>query len=214
MNCFTEEKVHDGYGYNYRRKRITEDKLVQLCLSKSTKGPFDNTRCYVSTTIKRLIPSLYPLRLTGQTRNIVIMALDCDSQEASIAAARCLRREGIHWASVQSSPGKFWFITDFVAPFREVHAKMKTIVGVDVDYVAQCGRYKTCHLRAHPDIDRVPDVANMDLGGIEDSRVRAWLNDFDRLHHRMQSALENIRLKMALDKGEIYTIASDPGFDI
>ncbi len=85
-----------------------------------------------------------------------IMVLGCDGTDEMLGAVAMLIKDNIGYATIQSSPSHYWIITDYIAKFKSVIAKMRSIPGVDLNYIQFAEQHATLYLRAIALPNRVP----------------------------------------------------------
>lgn len=141
-----------------------------------------------------------------------ILVLDCDSQDSLFAAARWLKREKVNWAGIESSPDRFWIVTDKMGPFKEMFHILQQIPGVDQEYVKYTWQWKKFLLRAIPKEGFIiPKFGPSDT--LENPTIIAWIKRFEALHHN-EAFLEDLRLVKAVKNKTMTDIACDPSFDV
>ena len=119
-----------------------------------------------------------------------VLTLDCDSYRDMRLATGYLFTERISHTVIESSPGKYWVVTDKVGRFKELHNFMSTIPGVDREYVSFAYSRKAFNLRAFPRRGYIPRrVGNWDHGrestlgsqGYQSEKhlkYTQWINEF------------------------------------
>lgn len=137
-------------GYSSRRYLSTEsygDFMHQMVRS-SVHNP-ENIGGYVWAAVRRPKLLMFP-------KPLYLMVLDCDSHQGMTDATDELYRRGIAKYVVESSPGHFWVICDYIADHKRTIREMETIPGVDGKYINCCRQNNTIVLRAYPKICGVP----------------------------------------------------------
>ena len=85
-----------------------------------------------------------------------LMVFDCDSPQNLNLALGCLRRDNYdnardtRCAVYESTPDRFWIITNFIGKFKEIIKKVLLIEGVDQDWLKMCEKQGRLLLRAFP----------------------------------------------------------------
>lgn len=140
-----------------------------------------------------------------------VMVLDVDSTANLIAATKVLKRDGIGWAGIESSPGHFWLVTDKIGQFNELFSYMEALPGVDPKYVKGTKKWKSFMLRAIARNSSKPKFGHCD--DLADHRAVAFFKEFEQLHND-QIITENLGLIQHLKNGTMIGAAADPAFEI
>lgn len=143
--------------------------------------------------------------------NTQILLLDCDTTEKMLAACNTLHSLNIPYAITQSSPGKYWIITNKIGPFKELHDLAKSIPGIDRDYLNNCIKWGTFALRLTPIDGKQAIFPNSHhLTG----PALKWYNEFKALWESepMTRRYRAEILKQKLNNGTILEAAANPEF--
>ncbi len=164
-------------------------------------------------SLNSLVPGWGPAWLRVMfNRDQYVMVLDCDGTDEMLGAKAMLVQDGIEHAIVQSSPSRYWLITDFVKPYKEVIAKMKSIPGIDEKFLRLCAGYRMICTRAVAMPGRVPIF--IDDGNLKDPRA---INFYETLKKHYDHPVVKRRLRAEIiasnvtDKRMIEA-AMDPEF--
>jgi len=112
-----------------------------------------------------------------------LLSLDCDGIPDKDMATRHLN--GTSWGQnyfvIQSSPGRFWIICDYIGSIKEVTKKLDEIPGVDPLFVNCCKDKKFLNLRGYPKNGFVPIFDDMRLLDTQHAsvRYRKWVRNFN-----------------------------------
>jgi len=165
LNFIEAVEKSDGYssyiGYNFYKY----DTFIHNLKSRSIESPND-LRSYVTTLIQSRLfrPDLY------------LMVLDCDSQAECESAVDELNQRKIKHFLIESTPGRFWIICNFIAPIKEIIYVMEEIPGVDRNYIKVNKNRRTLVVRAYPKV-QTPTFGDMSkLDG--SPRFVQWVKDF------------------------------------
>lgn len=145
--------------------------------------------------------------------NTQILLLDCDTTEKMLATCNTLHSLNIPYAPIQSSPGKYWIITNKIGPFEELHDLAKGIPGIDRDYLRNCIKWGTFALRLTPINGKQAIFPNShNLTG----PANQWYNEFKTLWES-EPMVRRYRaeiLKQKLNNGTILETAASPEFQL
>jgi hypothetical protein len=142
-----------------------------------------------------------------------VMVLDCDGVDKMIGACHILDAYKIKYALVQSSPGKYWVVTDYVDHLAAVTDKMKQIPGVDELFIQHCGRFGIS-IRGVPTWGRVPVFA--DHSDLTNPNSIQFYRDLEAHFNRpeMKIRLKMEAVKHGLTSGKMIEMAADPEFSL
>lgn len=209
--------------------------MLYFGLEKRLKGPYGPySRCYVrdpewviSEYIEALIDkSEVPYAFISSQlekkwfwharRHILVM--DCDSVSTMAAACHWLKtEEHIIYETIQSTPGRFWIVTNFIGTWKEVWGILRYIPGVCGDYKVFAREYKRLCIRAFPKLISgkptapiIPEKLNLN------EVVSGWVNEVrdyyeSSLFKRIGKA---IQLTDKISKGAMEILVADPSFQL
>ncbi len=126
---------------------------------------------------------------------LYLMTLDCDSFQGMTDATDELYRRGIAKYVIESSPGRFWVICDYIADHKRAIKEMETIPGVDGKYIDCCRSNNTIVLRAYPRACGIPIFPQPLPAPNRDGYFSSWIRSF-RSHWmspEMTRVVENIK---------------------
>lgn len=201
---YTQEEKERVYG-----ARSTELRGADLCsfrewiIATAIQYGIDKTPATVSTEL--------PRKSIFQLRREQVMVLDCDDTQSMIAAVASLKHRNIGWAGIESSPGRYWLITDLVGHFHTIFPIIRAIPGVDKRYIRHCWKYSRFSLRAIRRTTAKPQFG--ETSDLKDDRVIAWLKAFEMLHDDAY-ILYHLNLIQNLYAGTIDRLVSNPNFDV
>lgn len=157
---------------------------------------------------------------TKVKRNCHILALDCDSVDAMLAASHWVKTElELIYEVVESSEGHYWIFVDKVGPLSDILEIMSTIPGVDRKFLSWAAKRKAIHIRTTPKIS--DDRKNIytpefQVVGAEfkNDLVRQWVGEFREYfngpdYRRIEKSM---RLTWAIRNGTVSQMAQDPSF--
>jgi hypothetical protein len=87
-----------------------------------------------------------------------VVVLDCDNVIDRDRAVEEIRSMDLKYDVMESSPGKFWVIVNYIGSFKKCIRFMETIPGVDRDFIRKCQWDKKIVLRAFPKNGFVPSI--------------------------------------------------------
>ncbi len=140
-----------------------------------------------------------------------IMVLGVDSMDKLIAAAHFLHSQKIAYIDIQSSPGHYWVVTDYVSSFRSALNLARKVPGVDDQYLNLCEKHDRFILRGIRKPGAIPEFK--DYKDFPNSHVRQWLSEFEELFEH-QEMNRSLALMEALRVGEVADMAADPAFEV
>ena len=85
-----------------------------------------------------------------------LLPLDCDGVSDKDMATEYLDEIRQNYFVIQSSPGKFWIICDYIGSLKEVTKKLELVPGVDPLYLKCCQDKKFLNLRGYPKNGFIP----------------------------------------------------------
>ena len=102
------EKYRDDYGYDRERiYKINVDEVIENIWRGVIKGSIDRY-CFTTLIENNLFTKKH------------ILAYDCDSKLDLDKSFLCLESLGLKCIVIESSPGRYWVITNFIGSFKEV----------------------------------------------------------------------------------------------
>jgi len=186
--------------------KVSLDEFRQFVSSRAKNVCINDVCAVVSTRLPLSVKGWFGLGVRQH-----IMVLDCDDLESMYAATRVLKRDGIRWAGIESSPDHFWIITDKVGAFRRLFPVLAAIPGVDRKYVEFAKERKCFCLRGIRKSKSKPGFGTTE--NLRDPRVIDWFNSFKALHDD-PIIIENLSLIQHLKNGTLAGVAADPDFDV
>lgn len=195
---YLEYSYDHGYSFSRKRKKI---KSLDALLSTKLRS----AAALVTTDIGR-----WP-------RKQCVLVLDCDNQENLLAATHWIKTElGLGYAPINSSPGRFWVVTDYVGPVRKAVEMLLQIPGVDEKFTTFVSLTHRFWLRCHPRIigDTIVNPVFPDTNDLTNPLAIAWYDSFRSLYmsNDYRKILKKIVLNQAIKDGRILELATDPQF--
>jgi len=143
-----------GYGsikcYKYDYKKLMEEMRKKCIKAASTTESH-----FLSGNISTLVVKKF------WGRNQYLFAIDCDSPEArdmAISEFDTILGEKVPYAIIESTPNKYWIITEHIGSWKECIGKMRLIPGIDTNFINFCAKHKRIMLRAYPKGGIVPRI--------------------------------------------------------
>jgi hypothetical protein len=120
--------------------RPQKEKARQFVADSAKKGkknafgmPGSSGRCLLHLIQSGVSSIVAPKRFWAKPQHVLIT--DCDSEKAADVAGTYLSQiRGHRYCKIQSSPGKYWLVTDFVSDIKTVLAELKLIPGSDPNF--------------------------------------------------------------------------------
>lgn len=164
-----------GYTDNTVLKRFKKEKF-----SQQLKSDFNRTmnapQEYKENQLRGYISTQVPGFLFWKKW---IVGLDCDSQEDRVKAVEEIRSFDLKYEIIESSPGKFWIIVDYTGSLKKCINFMKSIPGVDTQFINKCERDKRIILRAFPKNGFIPHFENP-VPSLDHYSCTSWFYDFKK----------------------------------
>jgi len=203
-----EKYTGDGYGPYIRIRFGSPEKMVAGYVEHLVRRAREMPYIFISTMISRNW-------LWWTNKHILV--LDCDGVGDMAAACHWLKTvENIRYEVIESTPGKFWVVTDHIANWKQTWHCLKQIPGVcDGFRYGSVQQHKQIGIRAFPKLVNGKPHAPVFPDKINLSPAAAgWLEDvkdyFDSdLFERVSKA---VRLVDKLDKNAMEILAADPNF--
>lgn len=85
-----------------------------------------------------------------------LMVLDCDSTDEMLGVVAMLQYDKIGYAIIQSSPSRYWLITDYINDFTHVILRMQAYPGADKRHIELACRRSLLTVRAISLPNKVP----------------------------------------------------------
>lgn len=159
-----------GYGYHHVLKHFRYDEIGQRLKIDYNASTWDkrisgeNLRAYISTKV-------------GFRKWVLV--LDCDTPENKDKAIEEIRSMDLKYDVMESSLQRFWIIVDYIETFKKSIELMKTIPGIDLEFVNHCAYNKKIVLRAFPKNGFIPrrDGSNRMIVGTNvplNSQLTGW----------------------------------------
>lgn len=152
-----------------------------------------------------------------------VLVLDCDSEEAYVAACRYLYLCKIGYCPIMSSPNHYWIVTDVVGSISDINNIARHIPGVDKLHVVYNDSRYYISIRAYPKkvtidglcITCVPTFSS-DNHSLTNQLSIEWLQKFKEYWNsdKISTAIEIIKLREAYANKTINKLAMDPTFVI
>jgi hypothetical protein len=154
-----------------------------------------------------------------------VMGLDCDSLDAMIACCHWLATElKLGYAVINTSPSKYWVITDAVGSFGSLLPGFKMIPGADQQHRELCENRRSFWFRGAPKLSAngwmdqvVPDLPVItDREKLTHPIANEWLNAYQQ--HLDDPEVQQLnrwaKIQAALASGKMGSMAADPNFVI
>lgn len=194
LKLYMKKVRYSGYGDQLKYIKNIKNEALFLSLLKDQYLSWEFT---ISTVTGMFTIPVFaiPSHMEGSMRGVIsskigfrkwVMVLDCDSINNRDEAIIELQDNGIRYRIIESSPNKFWIITNFVGTVKNCCDKMGTIPGVDREYLASCRNQKLIAVRAFPKAGFVPvEVfglsSRMNEVAISIISPSGWLDFFNKL---------------------------------
>lgn len=204
---YTKHEMADGYYGN----RCDYSKIGCDRIYDSVMQYFDpDDKSFAALTVIGRRPRFFRGR---RERHVAV--LDCDSVANMCAAANWLKtEENLSYCAVESSPDKYWLVTDLVADYNAVDKLLKRTPGVDACFVALCNRLKfqpiRCLAKSDGHAPRFP--RDHQLTGLAAEWYEAFKAHWDLPW--VVSINKRTLYKYAIKSGTMMELVSDPDFDL
>lgn len=199
MKYYTESENYFSYSTHSKYRRRSFQSLMTSLRMHKTCAAFVSTAVY-----RRFFMQQY------------IMVLDCDSIEESICAIHCLKTiYHIDYCTIQSSPGKFWIVTDYIGSAKNIVNLMRQIPGVDEKFVDKCYDQGMVTLRAMPKSDIYPEIPIFpDQIELSSPHIRRWVNELKAYWENpiLQETIKIRRIRESIKNKSTYEMIADPDF--
>lgn len=141
-----------------------------------------------------------------------VMVLDCDATDRMIASCHWLKYIEINYCVVESSPDRYWVITDHITTMDKLIARISSIPGVDHNFVNFIVRNKITNIRAHPKEEQIPTFP--DKVNLKRKESIGWLNQLKEWYESpdLERILHLVDVTTSLRDGKIIGKAADPSF--
>lgn len=199
-----------GYSEYEKLVSITTDSAMYYLSGNAKK---EETREIDNGSLGSLLAS------TEIKRKKHIIVLDCDSMDGMLAAQHWVITEcGCNTEVVESSPGKYWIITDMVTDLKSAYSIARIIPGVDQSYISGVELKRNFYLRASPKISNgriiVPKFANKECNIC--NSARKWYLEFKAWFESdmMRKVVKIYMLSKAIRTKEVSSFASNPDFSV
>lgn len=198
------------YGPSFWTKFVSLEKMVSSYLSNLVNDETRISYAFIATILEKRWLS---------KNNIHIMVLDCDGENEMLAACHWLKTEAkISYDLIQSSPGRYWVVTNYIGMWREIWEALRYIPGVCNAYRNEyCRKYKRMCLRAFPKIyngrptkPKFPTEFN--TGPCAQEFIVSLQKYFDSEHY--EKLMKAVFLHHHLKEKTMAEIAADPGFQL
>ena len=207
---FGFEKCRNGaYGSTYSLKMLSIEQMVYRYVSAIVNGSEYIPYIFISTVIE---DSLFPWKRKH------LLVLDCDSEDGMVAACHWLRtEENIKYELIESTPGKFWVVTDFIGTWKHVWRVFDQIPGVCEEFRNKYAKkYKRICVRAFPKLINGKPCAPIFPADIalKSFMAKQWMMGvrlyFDSGYFK--KLCKAVLLVDKLDKNAMEQLAANPGF--
>lgn len=199
LHFYKEEKTSNGYGATHtKRKKIDFDQyLIQV------------TDVYGADYF--CVDTIIDAPIFGRTAHLLV--LDCDGTGEMLAATNTLATRNIGYALIQSSPSKYWIVTDVIDSFPNIYRVLKSIPGIDRNHIKFAEEHKQLFIRAYP---RGFKPLFPDVHTLKTDKVIEWYTQFEKLWDRPElvNRCDAERLKAQLEDGSILAAAANPEFQL
>lgn len=211
MEYLIQTEYRDDYGSNsYKLNRYALSRYLDE-MSDLTKRIYGT----VSSLIRHpYVPIVGGWRFFRRYRDQFVMVLDCDGTNEMIMATHTLAKDQVGYALIQSSPRRYWVVTDVVGHFRQLHRRASAIPGVDTKWLTHAWNIASFTLRGVSLPGRVPLFS--EPTGLTNPHSVRFFTDLQSLHNHpvIKRRLENEVLLQAAKEDKIMDLASNPSFKI
>jgi hypothetical protein len=162
----------------------------------------------------RIVNKSWPILGRFYDPSLWIMVLDCDGTDEMLGAKWMLNQDRIGHALVQSSPSRYWIITDYVDTFDKVLTKMTGFPGQDFRHVAFSKEHRLISIRAIALPGKVPIFMGED--GLTDPRVITFYRTL-QTHYEHSDVRRRLMAEMVLQNitnKEMLDMAANPEFQL
>ncbi len=143
-----------------------------------------------------------------------VLLLDCDGTGEMLAACNMLASMKIGYGLIQSSPSRYWIVTDKLGTFHDLYLFVHGIPGVDRNYIEMAAKYQRFFLRLVPFGGKMAMFAGSD--NLREPLAKQWYDDFELLWNTPQVKQRHRAeiLKAKVEDGSIIAAAADPEFQL
>lgn len=200
-----------GYGHEIRRYHVPRREFTHDVVSGRYIGGVVSTQVTNPTR-------LWPFK--SRAKHVAV--LDCDSEDAMLAAAHWIKTEyGVAYTPIESSPGHYWLVTDLVGTIDHLIYQMHEIPGIDPKFIDLCRRQRMISVRVHPKVCEGETIQLRSPKFRPDSALtnplaKGWYNAFVSYFDSpdYKKICKAIMLRESIKLGCVTTMAADPAFQV
>jgi len=208
-----EKQIETVYGSTFRLKYGPVEKVVSRYLSALVNKRNYIPYIFISSVVRDSIWSW---------RRRHLMVLDCDSFADMAAACNWLKTEehSVEYEVIESTPGRFWVVTDFVGTWKQIWGVFNHIPGVCTAFRDNYARkYKRLCIRAFPKLvggkPHTP-VFPDEIGFPPNSAARTWMiaakRYFESRH--FNKICKALLFMDRLSNNQMEQLMADPDFKV